>query len=233
MKRVLLACSMLLMSGPARAANRCYEVSDVVGERRCTSYGQMWSTERSIPLVFGIGTWSSLIRPVGRGFSDDAARFIDGPLRSYGANVRIGGYFAKYGYVALDWGLALGHAQASAYETTGTRLVPAAGVNVIDARVGPVFGARLPLGRLSLRLEGMTALQLLFVIANRIGPEGTKRPAGEGGALLAIEPRAALDWWFTPDSTLSAWAGANVLRPGDYSMGLSLAAHVRAFDGQF
>jgi hypothetical protein len=51
--------------------------------------------------------------------------------------------------------------------------------------------------------------------------------------MAVVEPRMALDAWLTPDTTLTAWAGTNVLRPGDLSMGIALAAHLRAFDGSF
>jgi hypothetical protein len=136
------------------------------------------------------------------------------PIRGYGIDFRLAGYFARHGYLAFDWALALGRARSDA------------GVNFFQARVGPTVGVRVPLGRLSLRVEGLTALQVLLVSTG-------DRGKSSGGAMLAIEPRVAVDWWFTPDSTLTAWAGANVLRNGDYSFGLSIGGHLRAFDGAF
>ena len=201
----ILIVALLLVGSTARAGHHCAEVSETVGERRCTSFGQSWSTERSIPMLASIGGWSSLVRPVGR---DVALR---GPLQSYGVDVRFGGYFARYGYIALDWGVALGR--------------PAPALTLFHARVGPAVGVRVPLGRVSLRVEGLTALQLLLL--SREGKDGG------GGAMIAIEPRVALDFWLAPDTTLTTWAGTNLLRSGDSSFGLALAAHVRAFDGAF
>jgi hypothetical protein len=244
MKRIALA--LLLVTSSASARNQCHEVSDTVGERKCTAFGQTWSTEKSIPVFIGIGAWSSLVQPTGSAFSGtlrgkngenpvafDSASFIRGPIQSYGFDIRLGGYFARYGYVAFDWGLALGQARGDTLTTGGYQLSPSSGVNFFHARVGPAVGVRIPLGFMSLRVEGLTALQVLILSTEVNGPDGTRKNGGTGGAMLAVAPRVAADFWVTPDTTLTAWAASNVLRSGDHSFGLSIAAHVRAFDGAF
>jgi hypothetical protein len=248
MGRLLVALAVVALTPRTAQAssNKCIEVSDTVGETRCTSYGALWSTERAIPLFVSVGGWSSIINPAGSQFGGtlhdrvgttigrfDAADVVRGPLRAYGIDFRMGGYFAKYGYVGLDWAFGIGRAEGDGHDLAGNRLTPAAGVNFFQARVGPAFGVRVPLGRISLRLEGLTALQILLLATKRSGPDGVTVKGGNGGVMLAIEPRVAVDWWFTPDSTLTAWAGTNVLRTGDYSMGLTAAFHLRAFDGAF
>lgn len=246
MKRALVGVAVVCLAGEARAGNQCHEVSDTVGERKCSTFGQRWATERSIPMFAAFGGWSSVVQPTGRGFDGTlrapdganpvafrSSQVIRGPIRSFGVDLRLGGYFARYGYVALDWALGLGHAQGQPWASSGYRIEPASGVNFFHARVGPAVGVRVPLGKVSLRFEGLTALQLLLLSTEVYGPEGTRRDGGGGGVMLALEPRAAIDLWVAPDTTLSAWAGANLLRSGDYTSGLSLAAHVRAFDGAF
>lgn len=244
MRRVVPAVAVLLVAGAAHARQQCQEVSEVVGERRCSTFGFGWSTERSPPLFVALGGLSSFVRPVGSAFDGEvsgangklpfeAARFVRGPIQSYGGDLRVGGFFGRNGYVAFDVGFALGHARGEPYERGGYRLSPASGVNFVHARVGPVIGFRVPLGHLSLRFETVTAFQALLLMTRVDGPEGTNKQGGTGGAMLAIEPRVALDLWLTPDTTLSAWGGTNVLRPGDVSTGVSLAAHFRAFDGAF
>ncbi len=245
MRRVALgSLALLVVASPARADDSCVEVTNTVGERTCSRFGQFWSTERAAPLFTAFGAWSGLTQP-GRGFRHtvtdragsnevqiDSARFIRGPIQSYGLDFRVGGMFARHGYFGFDMGVAAGHASGAPVRESGFQLAPAAGLNFIHMRFGPVLGVRVPLGKVSLRVEALTGLQVFALMTDARAPDGR---TSAGVALFGgvVEPRLAADFWLSPDTTLSTWAGYNVLRPGDTTFGLSLAAHFRAFDGAF
>lgn len=248
MKHALaVAAALLVTLAPtkrASASKQCVEVSEVVGERRCGRFGMMWSREHAIPFFAGIGMFSGLVQPYGRPFTGtvidgnkrtpiDAGQFVRGPIQSHGINFRLGGYFARYGYLGIDWAFALGHARAEPHDTAGYRVAPTPGINFFQGRVGTLFGVRAPLGKVSLRLEVLTGLGLMFLSNRTLDANGVARDGATGGFAFVVEPRVAADFWVTPDTTLSLWAGSSVLRTGDHSFGTTLTFHLRAFDGAF
>lgn len=61
--------------------------------------------------------------------------------------------------------------------------------------------------------------------------EGETSRKSAGAARGLIEPRIAGDVWFTQHVSFGLYAGVNVLDTGGRVLGLSLAWHNRAFDG--
>ncbi len=68
------------------------------------------------------------------------------------------------------------------------------------------------------------------------GKDDAAASATSGAAFLGgawvVEPRAAVDVWLTPDTTLGLWAGSDVLQRGAWSTGIAFAFHSRSFDAR-
>ena len=244
MKRALIAL-VLLLPREAHAHNSCIERSDVVGDRICSRYGDQWSSERSIPLVLGMGAWSGHVVPAGHSWYASLGK--EHPLRvgldgrslgitkvdDVGFDFRLHGFAAKHFYTGIDWALGFGHVKSTVAPTEGFEFRDKSGVNWVHVRLAAVVGGRVPLGPFSARLEGLVGMQIvsLSLAGRKQGGDWIDGSATSIGFLL--EPRLALDLWTTPWSTLSTWAGMNVFYPADRTMGLSIAIHGRAFDGRF
>jgi len=196
----------------------CRELNDVVGDRICGRYGDRWSTERSVPLFIGLGAFNGVVQPAM--INAGAAAISDTSLRSYGAAVRAGGMVSPFAYVGVEWALGFGRApRRDANEVTAGSALFGQGWGAV------VAGARVPLGRISLRLELATGAQLLTVSSD------DRRPASATRIAVLAQPRAAIDWWVTPDTTVSGWLGTDAVWPGNYTFGIAATVHARAFDG--
>lgn len=90
-----------------------------------------------------------------------------------------------------------------------------------------------PAVRLSAVSTPARGAQVFGLLARASGPSHSESAAGDTAFVLRLEPRVAADVWLTPDTTLSVWGGMNALRPSDRTLGVSLGAHVRAFDGAY
>jgi hypothetical protein len=62
----------LAVLGPARAhaGSKCVEVSDVVGQQNCSTYGDTWSIERKFPVTFRFGLRYGEVSPDGLTFRE-------------------------------------------------------------------------------------------------------------------------------------------------------------------
>lgn len=89
-----------------------------------------------------------------------------------------------------------------------------------------VAGARIPLGRISLRAE---------VVAGLHGATVSSHAMDVGASTVAplVEPRIAADLWLSPWWAFEAMAGANALDRSEHVFGVGLALHLQAFDGRF
>jgi hypothetical protein len=244
MIRASVVVAALLVTGTASASSRhCVETGTVVGETTCRRFGQWWATEHAIPVFGGVGMWSSVVRnpflarvydkqgtTVATATTSDVA---EGPLRSYGGEFRIGGFATNLFYLGFGFGLGLGKNRSQTIDRNGYAVSLDDGINFVHARVGPFMGLRAPMGRLSFRAEVATPLDLMFVSFRSMGADRSERSVGAGGVGIAVEPRIAVDVWPVPDTTISLWAGADVIRPGNMTMGLTLTGHLRAFDGAY
>jgi hypothetical protein len=243
MRRLVIGFAVLCVPAAASArTNRCIETGTVVGETRCTNFGAWWATERAVPLFGGLGAWTSFTQTPFAGTITregqtlavvDTAQLARGALRAHGGDIRVAAMVSSYFYIGFGWGLALGSNTGNTVESNGYRVALGSGVNMIDARVAPFFGVRAPLGRLSLRAEVAPSLQILTVLVRATDGGGKETAGSLGGFRFALEPRLAVDYWVTPDTTFSLWSSANALRPGDMAVGLAVMGHIRGFDGTY
>ncbi len=235
----MAAALLVTGSASARATKHCVETGTVVGETQCRSFGTSWATERSIPFFGGIGVWSSSISSSfaakfsGTTIAADSAQLSPGPLRAHGGELRVGIQLSPYAYLGFGYGLALGANSSRTIESDGYRVALRDGINFIHGRFAPFVGVRAPLGRVSLRAELAPAVQVQLVLFKATAAGGPEKPGSAGSIGVILEPRLAVDYWLTPDTTLSLWSGANAMRPGDLTFGLSLMGHLRAFDGAY
>src|SRR5262245_11532444 len=70
----LLVAICVVFASRAAHARGCTEVSDIVGEEKCTRYGAEWSIEHRFPLNYSFGTRYAEFSPAG-------ATFIEGYKR--------------------------------------------------------------------------------------------------------------------------------------------------------
>jgi hypothetical protein len=234
---------ILLVPARAHASHSCHEVSDIVGERNCSRYGDMWSRERTIPIVLGIGLVHGSLAPDDRQWSANfgksqptlyqfTGRDLGSSMSMWGPDLRIHAYATPWLYFGTDWAILLGHGDTRSFSASGYQISPASGVNLIDGRFAFVTGLRAPLGGgLSLRVEALTGVELM-------GVRQTAQPVtGNGGTASAshvdflLSTRFALDFWTTPWTTLGVWAGTKPLHVNDLDFGLNLAIHGRPHDG--
>lgn len=242
---LLAAAAVTCTSTSALASRHCTEVSDIVGYERCHRFGDGWSLERAPPFVLSLQLPYDSFDPGKLDFS--AARQKNDPnalsfggkylgtsaLRTYGFGFRLEGFFLGPLYTgvsfALGWGSnsfsdVVGNGDAA----KGVSLSPAGGANTMSYSVGAVLGVRVPLGRVSFRLEG---------VAGGSGVDLSQHSAiGDYTASAnkwLLEPRAMVDVWISPKVTLSAYGGFNALDTEDRQFGLVLALHMRSYDGAF
>lgn len=183
----------------------------IVGESLCSRLGDDWSNESRPPFVvwfaaaFAHTSRNTLFaengeRAAHRAYTVPAGEFGLGgfvlPILYLGAVARAGGIVAGKG----------------------------GGPGAFYLSITPLVGARLPLGRFSLRTE-ILAGPGAFVVTER----GENRRASFGW----IEPRAAVDFWVTPHLTVSAAGGVPLTATGLVTGSLALTYHFRAFDGVF
>lgn len=239
-----------LAASDAQAHGRaCVEVSDVVGDKKCSAYGDEWSIERKVPATFRFGMRYADFSVGGLGF-DESFKRRNRPKGYSGYSYRgealglstvsalgVDGGAAIYVwgqlYLGIEGGFSLGSTTTGSFQTSGVALSDAAGIDVVMLHGGIPIGYRVPLGRASIRGEflfGATGVSLTHDVRALV-PE--RAPAGgttSAGRWL-IEPRIAADVWFTQHISMGAYAGVNMLDYGGRVFGISLTFHNRAFDG--
>lgn len=230
----------------ARAGNKCVEVSDVVGEQVCTSYGDDWSVERKWPVTFRSGLRYAGFSPAGLTFEEQfKARDRPKGYKGYsfqgealgtssiaglgldgGATVFLTGQL----YLGIDGGIALGAFESASFTAGGQKLSDAGGADVVLLHGGVPVGYRIPLGRASIRSEVLIG-GVMGTVAHSAEVDGDTKRKSAAAFRGLIEPRIAGDIWFTQHVSFGVYAGVNVLDTGGHAMGLSLTWHNRAFDG--
>jgi hypothetical protein len=87
-------------------------------------------------------------------------------------------------------------------------------------------GARVPIGRVSLRGE-------LIAGVHGASLGGMSSVQADSAPLPLVEPRIAADVWLSPWWVLEAFAGTNVIDRSEHVVGLGLGLHFQAFDGRY
>lgn len=240
---LVVSAAILALSSTARASSSCHEVSDIVGERHCGRYGDMWSHERTVPVVLGLGFVHGSIAPDDRhwsanfGKNQSTAYEFDGrelgsSIGMWGPDLRIHAFATPWLYFGTDWAILFGHGDTTPFRAGEYQVRPASGVNLIDGRFGFVTGVRAPLGSgVSLRVEALTGVEIIGLRQSTTSSSGTLGAASASHLDLLLSTRFVLDFWTTPWTTLGVWVGEKPLHLNDLDFGLNLAIHGRPHDG--
>lgn len=241
---VLLGLAVLSLVTPARAGKSCVEQSEITGDKTCSRFGSGWTTEGTWPLVLYAGFFTSHVEPAGHRWSGTPQKNASDSfgvagsqmgirtVDTAGIDFRFVGYATPFVYLGLDWGFAMGAVDSNVAPTEGYTFRDPKGPDFLHARTSFVTGTRIPLGQVSLRLETLVGLDIVSMSVDVKKGTGDWTRGSISSVGLLIEPRLAADVWTGPWSTISLWAGKNLLIPADHTLGLTFAIHGRAFDGQ-
>lgn len=235
--------ALSLVAGHASAGKGCTEVSDIVGQTKCSHYGDFWSRERSVPVLVETGLFRDQFAPDDRSFSAAAGKNaptvysfhgtdLGRSVATYGWNFRILGYATPFLYTGPEWGFGFGHASYDDFRVGAVTVDRGAGLNVFSGRFSWILGTRVPLSDYtSLRVEQLVGIGVLSLTqsASGCGNDGATYNAAHTDFVL--ETRGILDLWTTPWSTVSVYGGVHPLHLEDRMFGLLLAFHARPFDG--
>jgi hypothetical protein len=239
----------LLLGAPARAGSSCKEVSDVVGEQQCTTYGKSWSIERSPPITFRFGfryaefstsgaTFKEDFKPSrrpegyeGYSFSGDALGVPK--LATMGTEGGFTWFVKGQTYLGLECGFAFASIDSPAIVTGQYTLTNKSGLNVLSFHGGLPVGYRVPLGRASIRGEMLLGGIVTSISQNVSAPNVPGAPDAAAASTFRwlAEPRVAADIWFTQHISFGAYGGVNLVDTRGRVLGLSLTFHNRSFDG--
>lgn len=241
-----IAAGIVIVPSVAGAGNKCVEVSDVVGEQRCTQYGAHWSVERKWPVTFRFGLRHAGISTAGLSFSeqyksrnrpkgyhgyDFRGEELGTPsLSAFGFDGGATLFLVDQLYVGLDGGLGLGAFHSPSFTAGRHLLRDAGGADVALIHGGSSVGYRIPLGRASIRSEVLFG-GVYALVSHSTVLDGTTERKDAGAFRGLIEPRIAADVWFTQHVSVGVYAGMNLLDTSGHATGLSLTWHNRAFDG--
>lgn len=237
-------------------AKGCQEVSDVVGEKRCSSYGDTWALERLVPVTFRFGFRWADATVAGRtfeeaykkkhrpknytGYSFDGSALGPRMIAAGGADGALTIFVVGQLYVGAEGSLLFGAADTSSILVTSRTgsttsrysLDDEKGVDVTFFHLAAPIGYRIALGRASVRPEmafGGTWINVSH-FAHSLD-DGKRFDRSSGTRIPLIEPRIAADLWLTQHMSFGAYAGTNLLDTNARSFGFSLTFHNRAFDG--
>ena len=246
----IVATLALLALLPRRAEARgCREVSDVVGEEKCTRYGAAWSIEGQLPFLFRFGMRYGELSTSSTSFSEDNDKqgrpagyksfAYSGDalgvksLSTLGVDGGFSFFLHDQLYMGFEGSLGLGNASTATFTASnGVRLSRDSGVDLIVFHGGIPVGYRIPLGRAALRGEIMTGFAATQ-IDHRTDAVGLPSTVSASETRILVEPRLAADIWFTQHISFGFYGGVNVLDTDGRSraFGISLAWHNRSFDG--
>ncbi len=226
-------------------ARGCTEVSDIVGYEKCHRFGDGWAVEHRLPIAVALSLPYQTFDPnsttfdFSKGKHDPDSFSLPGErlgatsLGGVGFNLRLEAFVWSWIYVGVEWGLAFGHNQVADFSAP-VKNAPAqfsgsdAAVNTVMFHAGAFAGLRIPLGRISLRLEGLGGANTATV--NLHSSQGDYLANAARGSLM---PRAIVDVWASPNVTMSVFGGFNALDTQERTLGVMLELHMRSFDGAF
>ena len=247
MKRAIalvFVLAVVVVTTRAYAGKSCVETSDIVGYQKCSEYGSTWANERRPPLTISLGEHTMFFSPAGRTFSAKATKngpeiysfsgedLGDRPLVAHGLAWQITGYAWRNVYLGIESTWAFGKNYDYALSADGYRVSPTGLLDTFQFSGGLLVGARVPLGKLSVRPEMLIGGRVVSLTQDATKDGETKR-TNAGAAAWALEPRLALDLWASPWFSLSAFGGTDVLDHRSRSFGLMFVGHLRAYDGAF
>jgi hypothetical protein len=247
---ILVAAAITLGVSPAAAGKSCVETGDTVGETKCSRFGDFWAIEKQPPFVLRFGFRYSEFSTNNIGFKE-SFRARNRPknytgyyyrghslgvkmLSGYGIDGGLTGFVVGQLYAGIDGAVLFGSARTATFTThNGSHTISDGSGSPVDITLvygGIPIGYRIPLGRASIRGELVTGVASASVSHVSTG-NGHTGSTDATGARLLVEPRIAGDIWFTQHMSFGAYAGMNVIDRGAPAIGLTLAYHIRAFDG--
>ena len=135
-------------------------------------------------------------------------------------------------YVGGALALTFGAPSAASIHTPDGVFVGGEGL-LMDGRTGPIAGLRVPLGRFSLRGDVQPGIEIGTFNTDVQRPDAKVLPGQLSAVFGFITLRASVDAWVSPTTTVSVFAGVDLLDRTNSSIGLALGWHGRAFDGRF
>ncbi len=183
-------------------------------------------------MSLAIGWRSEAFDPSGRTFDVKHVGYVntigtfDGnhlaALRGNGFYLDVRLHATPHWYAGVDLAAAFAGTPEMQFATRGGEMIAWDSVAVMS--MGGVVGARLPLGRVSLRGELVAGIHGAVLRAADLD--------GEADAPL-VAPRIAVDVWLHRWWVLEAFAGTNLLDRSEPTYGVALAFHSQAFDGRY
>ena len=245
------AALALVVLAPSRAEARgCREVSDIVGEEKCTRYGGKWALEQEFGVSFDFGMRYSEISTSGSNFTEvndkkgrpagyQTFRYPGEALgvKSLSALGAAGGislFLYHQLYMRFEGSLAFGSVSTASFTASnGVKLFKDDGLDVTMFQAGIIpVGYRIPLGRAALRGEVLTGF-VQTQVDHRTEAAGLPSAVSASETRILIEPRLAGDIWFTQHISFGVYGGVNILDTDGRgrAFGITLAWHNRSFDG--
>lgn len=243
------AALSLLTTGVAHAGNKCVEVSDTVGRKKCSEFGSGWAIEKQLPITFRFGfrynefstgdrTFREAFRSRSRpknyvGYRIPGSALGVPRLQTGGVDGGVAFFIVDQLYIGLEGGITFGAMDSRTISLPSKQLVLVndTGADVNMAHYGAPLGYRIPLGRASIRAEMFFGGVDVTISHRAVNERGETLYRAETGGRALIEPRVAADIWFTQHISFGAYAGLNLLDTRGRALGLSLTWHHRAFDG--
>lgn len=238
------AVAIFAIARGALAHSHCSETSDVVGYERCTRFGDGWAVDRRLPIGLGVGFEAGQLNLAGLDFTSShdkksqsfAFRYPGSTsVWTQGLALRLEGTFLGPLYGGVDFGFGFGEnrfSQVQAASKTSTDRVSMSAsdalINTTAFHAGAFLGARLPLGRVSLRFETVFGASWLALdqVSGGVDYVATViRPS--------IVPRLTFDVWATGNVTMGLYGGIDATNPQNRSFGLLFEFHARSFDGTY
>jgi hypothetical protein len=226
----------------------CLETSDVVGRQQCGSFGDNWGgTSRVPPIIAELGTFSRRIDPRFSGggvLAHDGGAFAysvvpgerDSGATAVGMVIRLGSALPSHLYAGIEGEIggvvSDGGADIAMLAPASDGSMPSVTTNeALFVGGGAYAGVRGRFGRLSAAAEvGAGARAIQLHVDSRYGDCVVSEYHYDASGY--VEPRVRADYWVNPWLTVGGYAGTD-LEGRLATMGLTLAAHVRAFDGNW
>jgi hypothetical protein len=200
--RRALVLAVLAAPTAAWAGHHCHEVSQIVGYEQCGRFGG-WSFGAMVSLEAGV----SALR-----FSDTSAT---------GGRTRLAVGFGRTFYLAsqLDLAAITGGVRPGVAALGGSTMPPtAAGGSVAQELM--LLGAHRRFGQLTIAAEAGPGV--------RFATYDTGRPAMQGWFVLELQPK--LDLWLTPNISVGAVGGFDLVQHDGFSAALVMGFHLTPYD---
>jgi hypothetical protein len=202
----------------------CITETYVVGRTHCPRFAA-WDVTHvpRVQLYLGVSMHvfdleQGALAPAGAALRIAEGASTDASVSALTYDLRVTGLIGRYLYLGAE-----GNAGAIEIDDAVT---PGEGVYIAG---GGVLGFGLPLGLLSVRAETFAGHRWLS--APTYG-DRLDRDDGNHG-MWVLEPRASVELWLGPWTTIGGAVGSNLLNDRDVSAALFIQGHLRAFDGRY